>query len=111
MITSLRVYGQNDCNKLKTNFTSYSEAINTIKSTKFKIAEDVNTSRSSWVRGASFYSCDKISGYFIIKTDNGSYIYNNLPISVWISFKNASSFGSYYDKNIRYRYKLYLTGY
>jgi hypothetical protein len=96
---------------MKANFTSYSEAINTINITKFKITESVNTSRSSWVRGAFFYSCDKITGYFIIKTDNGSYIYKNLPISVWISFKNASSFGSYYDKNIRNRYKLYLTGY
>ena len=103
-MTSLKVYGQNDCNKLKVNFTSYSEAINTINITKFKVAESVNTSRSTWVRGTSFYSCDKISSYFIIKTDNGSYNYKNLSISVWISFKNARSFGSYYVQNILYKY-------
>lgn len=99
--------GQADCNKLQANFTSYSEAISKIKSTKFTYSDNVNTSKSSWIRSASYYSCDKKFGYFIIKTDKGSFIYKDLPISVWNSFKNASSFGSYYDRNIKNRYQLY----
>lgn len=101
--------GQTDCNKLQANFTSYSEAISKIKNTKFTFTDNVNTSKSSWVKGASYYSCDKYFGYFIIKTDKRIYIYKDLPISVWNSFKNASSFGSYYDRNIKNRYQLYLT--
>jgi hypothetical protein len=106
---SLVAYGQTDCNKLQSNFSTYNEAMSKIKSTKFTISDNVNTSRSSWVRGASFYSCDAKKGYFIIYTDTRNYIYKDLPISIWNGFKSASSFGSYYDKNIKNRYQLYLT--
>lgn len=106
---SLAACGQTDCNKLKANFSSYSEAVSKIKSTKFTLTDNVNTSSSSWVRGASYYSCDKKIGYFIIKTDKRNYIYKDLPINIWNGFKNASSFGSYYDRNIKNRYQLYLT--
>lgn len=98
-----------DCNKLQADFTSYNEAISVIKATRFTYSDSVNTSRSSWVRGAFYYSCDKETGYFIIKTDTRNYIYKDLPISTWNSFKNTSSFGSYYNRNIKSRYKLYLT--
>lgn len=101
--------GQVDCNKLQQNFKSYQEAKSKISNTKFTITETVNTSRSSWVRGASFYSCDKKYGYFIIQTNKGNYIYKNLPINIWYGFKNAGSFGSYYDRNIKKRYQLYLS--
>jgi hypothetical protein len=74
--------GQTDCNKLKANFSSYNEAISKIKSTKFTLTDNVNTSNISWVRGASYYSCDKIFGYFIIKTDKRNYIYKDLPITI-----------------------------
>lgn len=106
---AITTYGQTDCNKLQANFKSYNEAVSKINSTKFIFTESVNTSKSSWVRGASYFSCDKVFGYFIIKTDKHNYIYKDLPISVWNNFKNASSFGSFYDRNIKNRYQLYLT--
>ncbi len=56
---SVTVCGQKDCNKLKANSSSYSEAMSKIKCTKFTLTDNVNTSNSSWVRGASYYSCDK----------------------------------------------------
>lgn len=106
---SFSACGQVDCNKLQSNFKSYSEAENKIKKTKFTLSESVNTSKSSWIRGAYYYSCDKKFGFFIIKTDKQNYIHKDLPISVWNGFKNANSFGSYYDRNIKHRHQLYLT--
>jgi ABC-type glycerol-3-phosphate transport system substrate-binding protein len=106
---SITACGQTDCNKLQANFSSYSEAVSKIKSTKFTLTDNVITLSSSWVRGASYYSCDKKIGYFIIKTVKRNYIYKDLPISIWYNFKNANSFGSYYNRNIKNRYQLYLT--
>lgn len=106
---SLAARGQSDCNKLPNNFYSYSEAMSKIENTKFTLTDYVNTSNSSWIRGASYYSCDKKLGYFIIKTDKRNYIYKDLPLNIWNGFKNASSFGSYYERNIKNRYQLYLT--
>jgi hypothetical protein len=99
----------NDCNSLQSNFSSYNEAINIIESTKFTLTDYVNTTNSSWIREAYFYSCDKNFGYFVIKTNKNMYIHKDLPTSVWNGFKNANSFGSYYNNNIKNRYQLNLT--
>lgn len=97
-----------DCNKLPDNFTSYTQAINLVKSSSFKIKETTNTSNSSWVKSAKFYSCDGRTGYFIYATKDHEYIHKGVPITVWEEFKNASSKGSYYDYNIKYKYQLNL---
>lgn len=106
---SISTYEKNDCNNLQTNFNSYSDAINKIESTNFKFIDNVNTSNSSWIRSASYYSCDEKLGYFIFSTDKRTYIHKDLPIGIWNSFKNASSFGRYYNYKIKNRYQLYLT--
>ena len=90
-----------DCNQLPEHFNSYSEAISFVKNASFKFTDQVNTSKSSWIRSASYYSCDGQTGYFIISTDNKEYIHKNVPIEVWKQFKNASSFGSIYDYSIK----------
>lgn len=96
------------CDSLPNTYTSYEEAIGIIESAKFKQEDKVNTSKSSWIRGASFYSCDGITGYFIIETDSKKYIHSGIPVKVWQGFKKADSFGSYYNKNIKNRYQFKL---
>jgi KTSC domain len=98
-----------DCNKLPDSFPSYSNAIQRIKSSTFQIKETANTSESSWITSAKYYSCDGQTGYFIYTTNRGyEYIHKGLPLYVWGGFKNASSKGSYYDVNIKGRYRLTL---
>ena len=97
-----------DCSKLPTSFTSYDQASNLVKSSTFKTHETVNTSKSSWIRGADYYSCDGQKGYLIIKADNKEYIHQNVPKETWNSFTKASSFGSYYNNFIKGNYRLTL---
>jgi hypothetical protein len=97
-----------DCNKLPYSFTSYSQAISLVKNSTFKIEEVVNTSTSTWIKSAKYYSCDGAMGYFIYKAKGREYIHQGVPINIWREFKNSSSRGSYYDGNIRYKYKLNL---
>ena len=96
-----------DCSSLG-NFKSYDEAIAKVKDAKFKVYESVDTDKSSWIRGAYYYSCDGQSGFLIIETDKRPYIHAGVPLSAWNGFKTASSLGSYYDHNIKGRYRLYL---
>jgi hypothetical protein len=93
-----------DCNQLPHRYSSYEEAINIIKKAHFKIEESVNTSKSSWIRGASYYSCDGRSGFFFLKTDKKEYLYSNMPLEIWLEFKKAESFGGYYNQNIKHNY-------
>lgn len=93
-----------DCDKLPKHYSSYQSAVAKIKGTHFKIQESVNTSKSSWIRGASFFSCDGKTGFFILTTDKQDYLYSEVPTEIWKGFKNADSFGSYYDHNIKNRF-------
>lgn len=97
-----------DCDQLPKQFTSYEEAIQKIKTANFKVDETINTSKSSWIRSASFFSCNGISGFFIIGTDKKEYIYLDIPYDIWQGFKNAESFGSYYNHNIKHKYNFKL---
>ena len=97
------------CDKLPTQFSTYDEAQSKIKSSYFKIKEDANTSNSSWIKSASFYSCDGTSGFFILQTDKKEYLYSDMPYGVWTEFKNAESLGTFYNKKIKHNYIFKLT--
>jgi len=95
-----------DCEKLPKTFASYVDAEHQIEHSSFKFTDDIRTEKSSWLKGAEYFSCDNQFGFFILHTDKGDYIHQNLPLEIWYDFKNASSFGSYYSRNIRNRYQL-----
>jgi hypothetical protein len=97
------------CDQLSKTFATYDKAVIEIKSTHFKIEESVNTSKSSWIKNASYYSCDGQKGFFILETRKKEYLFSDLPYEVWKDFKVAESFGSFYNENIRDKYNLSLT--
>lgn len=94
------------CKDLPAKFSSYKEAITEVKSANFIISENINTSKSTWIKDASFYSCDSKTGFLILMIRSTKYIHQNVPISVWENFKEADSFGRYYNSNIKGRYLL-----
>lgn len=105
-LASLTGFAQTNCIKLPSTFKSYIQATTLVKAAKFKIVETANTSKSTWVKSATYYSCDGKSGYLIILLKSKEYIHANLPYSIWKGFKNASSKGKYYDNCIKHKYQL-----
>lgn len=63
--------------------------------------EALDTTGSSFVQGAWY---DKHNEYMIINLSGTNYQYCNLPADIWENFKQASSFGSFYNKNIKGSY-------
>jgi hypothetical protein len=106
-MTLLSCNGQ-DCKQIPSYFNSYEQGISFIKKATFKYKDAANTSKSSWIRSALFYSCNGTTGYFILRTDKKEYLHSGVPLTLWKQFKNASSFGSFYDRNIRGRYRFNL---
>jgi len=100
--------GGKDCSLLNDSFDNYKNALQAIKSSDFKFSDECDTSKSSWIYNAEFYSCDGKTGYFIIETKSKNYIHNGVPIGKWNEFKNADSFGKYYNRNLKGRYRLAL---
>ncbi|MGY3052386.1 hypothetical protein ACVWYG_000576 [Pedobacter sp. UYEF25] len=98
-----------NCNKLPKKFSTYKDAENRITSAKFNFTDNINTSTSSFVTSANFYSCDSKIGYLIIGLKGRLYIHQKVPTELWINFKKASSFGSFYINYIRNKYPLHLT--
>jgi hypothetical protein len=96
------------CSKIPNAFESYDEAQQILNKTNFNYTDKVNTDESSWIKGASFYSCDRQLGFFVLETDKQIYIHKEMPIEVWKEFKDAQSFGGFYNSAIRGRYLLLL---
>ena len=95
--------------ELPERFTSHNQAIFFVKRSKFKVEETANTSSSSWIMAAKYYSCDGNTGYFIYSTNKGyEYIHCKVPAYVWEGFKKAKSKGTYYNTNINNKYQLKL---
>jgi hypothetical protein len=99
---------QVNCGSLPKSYGSYSEAMANITRAKFQVVETVNTSKSSWITSAKYYSCDGRTGYFFLGTSKKKYIFDGLPIEKWRAFKVAGSFGEYYNQQIRNKYRYYL---
>ncbi|MBI9040270.1 KTSC domain-containing protein [Lutibacter sp.] len=106
VILNLLSCNSQSCNELPTQFNSYQQAVSEVKSTNFTFEDRVNTSRSSLIKSASFYSCDSKIGFLLVKIRSTKYIYQNVPISVWENFKQAESFGSFYNRNVKGSYQL-----
>lgn len=88
-------------------FTSYDQATDVIQSSRWEVEESQSTTKSSWIKRISYYSCDGSSGFLLVELKSGDdYLYTGVPLSVWNEFKEADSYGSYYSRNIKGRYIL-----
>ena len=96
------------CDDIPSTFTTYKEVKSMIDETDFSFEDSVDTSKSSWIRNAKFYSCNNKTGYFVLTTDRKKYVFVNMPVSLWKRFKHAESFGKFYNRYIRNKYHLYL---
>ncbi len=106
LLTSSMAKSQS-CKDLPERFYSYSQAINSIEKSTFKVTDRLPNGKSSWIVSADYYSCDGNYGYLVYTTDKGKrYIHEKVPTSVWNEFKTASSNGSYYVHNIKGKYRL-----
>lgn len=63
--------------------------------------EYLNTSKSSFIKGAWY---DKSNGYLIMNINGKYYHYCETPKSIWTELGKASSFGSYYNANVKGNY-------
>ena len=99
---------QSSCDSIPREFSSFEEAIKFIKNANFKFKEATNTSKSSWILSATYFSCNEDSGYVIVGMQKNEYLYQGIPKSLWEEFKNAKSLGQFYDENIRGKYAFVL---
>ncbi len=92
---------ENQC-LIPNSFTSYEQAEDLLfEREDLIISEFKSTPNSSFVRDISFFSCDALQGALLIGLNDELYFYSSVPTQVWHDFKNASSKGSFYNKNIK----------
>jgi KTSC domain len=97
-----------NCNELPSSYKSYEEAKTIVSSISFKFTDDCDVSESSFITSANYYSCDRLTGYFIVEMNDKKYIFQNMPYEIWEGFKKAESKGKFYNREIRGRYQLSL---
>lgn len=90
------------------SFNSYDDAISWVRNNHGLSKDSVDTSKSSWIRGAEYYSDGSGYGFLILNMKGKEYIWEDVPIIIWNGFKKADSFGKYYHRHIRGRYYMEL---
>lgn len=95
-----------DCKDLPNSFLNYSQALIEVRKSDFAINETIDTSKSSWIEGLEFCSCDSKVGFLILKTRDQEYIHQNVPIDLWRKFKSSNSFGGFYNSEIKGNYRI-----
>lgn len=90
ILVSFYFYNQNKTIDLK-----YGDSVNVSS------YESIDTSRSSFVDSAR-YSSNK--QHLILELNGNNYEYCDVPEVVWDSFKKASSFGTFYNQQIKSNY-------
>lgn len=91
-------------------FSSYSEAIAGVRSKDFNTSDEINISDSEFINYAEYRSDDNSHGYLILNLSGKEYIYDNVPQSIWESFKNSNDKDGFYNNKIKNRYTLTLNG-
>jgi|SRR5690625_1944989 len=93
-----------DCSELPDSFQSYPQAVESVRKSKFSFEEKKQFRNSSWIRTASYHSCDTETGFLLIQLKNKTYIYQGVPYNLWENFKESPSPGSFYNKKIKGRF-------
>ena len=84
-------------------FLSYEQAKRYVRANLS--AEEVDTSESSFIRSAEFFSTGS-SGYLILNLNGKDYIFTGVPRETWESFKSSRSRGKYFNQVIKGRFRL-----
>ncbi|MFC3809329.1 KTSC domain-containing protein [Lacihabitans lacunae] len=79
-----------------------------LENTEFSFIEELGLGNSSWITNCFYYSCDLKTGYFVLQVKDKKYFHGGVPLNYWISFKKSKSKGSFYNQNIRGKFKLSL---
>lgn len=95
-----------DCYEIPEYFNSYYEAHNIIFNANYNFTDYIDTYRSSWIRSAGYLSCDGYYGFLFIQTDNNYYIHQNVPVDYWYGFRDANSYGGFYNYYLRDNFRL-----
>lgn len=95
-----------DCHIFSFESTNPEQVLKEVRKVHFNLSEKVVTKKSSWISGIEYYSCDEKYGFLVMTTKKGkNYIHRDVPIQVWKEFKYASSFGSFYNENLKGKYR------
>jgi len=80
-----------------TSFNSYNQAQIWVRTNPNFTKDSVDTTKSSWIRGAEYYTDGSGTGYLILNMKGKEYIWEGVPLNVWEGFKQADSFGFFYN--------------
>lgn len=94
-----------NCNNIPTEFSSYEEAITTIRERTFRLKDSIDIPEGKIIKYAWYYSCDGTKGYLFRRHSGGAeYFVSNVPINIWQELKKNDSKEMYFDSNISGKY-------
>jgi len=89
---------QTTCDSITLDSYHLEEAIEKLRSTKFRFQQNFKLTRKQGFKGGEYYSCDNKTGFLIIKQDDLQILYENVKRKVWDELISSSDPEGYYLK-------------
>jgi len=90
---------QTNCDSLKLEASDLEQAIEMIKSAKFRYQQSFKLTRRAGFKGGDFYSCDNHSGYLMIRYHDSAFWYKQVTLEFWKIMISSSDPEGYYLEN------------
>ena len=95
------------CKDLPGEFKHSSKAIKAIRKAKFSLTDQITEGSNATLITGQYFSCDGKFGYFIFIDDKGKeFVYEKVPGSIWLEFKETDKKNSFYQNSIMRNYYL-----
>ena len=96
-----------NCEQLIRKARTENYDISVLGSFHFETKDSFETLSNRGVQEAYYFSCDGSNGYLFIKTHEKSIIYQQIPFTIWKSFKMAETPEQFYVEHIKYQFKTF----
>jgi len=92
------------CPKIENQIDDQAEVLNTLKSVELDYTSKLITDSVRGVISASYFYCEKDSGFLLVKLHDKELLYKDVPLQKWFEFKYSDTATAYYKDEIKYNY-------
>ena len=95
------------CDSLNIVGLATGEAIEAIRSTTFRFAQQFRLSRKSGLQGGAYYSCDQVQGMAVVRYGEKELLFLDLPKKVWEQWLVSDDPESFFLDHIQHQFRLW----
>lgn len=96
------------CDSMEFHEEDFEMVMDQINHTTFRFQQNIRVNRKKGFQEASFFSCDNQNGIMLIRYDDFSFLYDNMPKQLWDKLVASGNPGTFFENEIKDKLKAWL---